>query len=112
MYFLVTQGGVFNPGERFLAGGVDDVERTARLISNIDGPAGSFGFADGRAGKNMVSGFGVTGLEVFLDIAIDHIAIFGMRGHDATVLDQLAHQFIHLAIIDHQRTLVGHKYLE
>ncbi len=53
----------------------------------------------------MIARLGVACCQVFLDITIDHVTVFSMRGDNTAVLDEFLHKLIQLAVIDHREGL-------
>ena len=49
---------------------------------------------------------------MLLHEVVDHVAVGGVYDHHAAVLLHLLHQAHHLAVVDHERTLVRHEGLE
>ena len=97
---------------RLNAGGVDDVDRNARLIGQHDRAVGRLALDFRRSRKRVALGTGYAfGHEVLLQRQHD-VAVFGVHERHRAEFGATRERGEHLLVVDHQRALVGHEMLE
>ena len=102
-------------GDRLMrldAGGVNDIERHARLIGEHDGAIGRFALDVRRARQRMALRSGYPLGQVMLLQRGDDFAVLGVDERHRAELGAAGERGEHLLVVDHQRALVGHEMLE
>jgi hypothetical protein len=72
--------------DRLAAGDVDDVERRAGEVCELDRAVRRLALGLGRPGQRVVERLGVAGLERLADEDVDHVAVLGVHHHERTGL--------------------------
>ncbi len=96
---------------RLAAGDVDDVERRAGEVRELDRAVRRLALRLGRARERVVERLGVPGLERLADEDVDHVAVLGVHHHERAGLGRDLHRPEERLVVDHERALVGHEEL-
>ena len=94
------------------AGGVDDVERHARLVGEHDGAVGRLALDLRRPRQAWPSGPVMPLAMIVLLQRGDEVAVLGVDERQRAELGAAQERGEHLLVVDHQRALVGHEVLE
>ena len=97
---------------RLHAGGVDDVERNARLVGQHDRAIGGFAFDLGRTRERVALRPGYALGQIMLLQRGDDFAVLGVNERHRAEFGAARERGEHLLVVDHQRAFVGHEVLE
>ena len=94
------------------AGGVDDVERDARLVGEHDGAIGRLALDIRRTRQGVALGPGDSFRHIVPLQRGDEVAVLGVNERHRADFGAADERGEHLLVVDHQRALVGHEMLE
>ena len=97
--------------DRLLAGHVDDVERRAGEVRELDGAVRRLALGLRRPRQRVVQRLGVARCKRLLHEHVDHVAVLGVHHHERARLRRDLHRAEERLVVDHQRALVGHEEL-
>ncbi len=112
IHLLISFRSLAHSIQSAFAGKVHDITFTTGVEKHVGKTCRRFGFRHFRLRQIVVNRRTIPGCPVLGNERINHVAIGGVHRHHATMFFHHLHQLHHLAVVDHQRTFVGHKGFE
>ena len=97
--------------DRLAAGDVDDVQRRAGDVGELDRAVRRLALGLRRTRQRVVERLRVAGLERLPHEHVDQVAVLGVHHHERAGLRGDLHRPEERLVVDHQRALVGHEEL-